>query len=389
MNRNSDFIPFALPCIGSEEKQAVIDVLDSGWLTTGKKAAELEQKFSEITGAEHALSVNSATSGLHLVLESFGIKQKDKVLTTPYTFASTAEVIRYMGADPVFADTNQDNYSISPEETGKALKENPGIKAVIPVHIGGFLCDMKSINETARTYMAAVIEDAAHAFPVFENGRCAGNMSDAGVYSFYATKTITTGEGGMIVTNSGKAAKRMKIMRLHGIDRDVWDRYNSSRAKWFYEIIEPGFKYNMTDIAAAMGVEQLKKAFDLLESRRKTAEKYNKAFSAYDFIGLPPFSENHAWHLYSLKINEKKLTISRDEFIDKLFEKGIGVSVHFIPLHIMPYYRDKYGLKPEDFPNALENYLKSVSLPIYPGLNDEQTERIINAVIETGKKYYR
>ena len=353
MNRNSDFIPFALPCIGSEEKQAVIDVLDSGWLTTGKKAAELEQKFSEITGAEHALSVNSATSGLHLDLESFGIKQKDKVLTTPYTLASTAEVIRYMGADPVFADTNQDNYSISPEETGKALKENPGIKAVIPVHIGGFLCDMKSINETARTYNAAVIEDAAHAFPVFENGRCAGNMSDAGVYSFYATKTITTGEGGMIVTNSGKAAKRMKIMRLHGIDRDVWDRYNSSRAKLFYEIIEPGFKYNMTDIAAAMGVEQLKKAFDLLESRRKTAEKYNKAFSAYDFIGLPPFSENHAWHLYSLKINEKKLTISRDEFIDKLFEKGIGVSVHFIPLHIMPYYRDKYGLKPEDFPNAL------------------------------------
>ena len=389
MNLNTDFIPFALPSIGEEEKNAVMDVLDSGWLTTGRKSAELEKRFSEITGAEYALSVNSATSGLHLVLESFGIKDGDQVLTTPYTFASTAEVIRYMGADPVFADTNQDNYSISPECIEKALKNNPGIKAVITVHIGGFLCDMERINKTAQKHNAAVIEDAAHAFPVFEKGKCAGNMSDAGVYSFYATKTITTGEGGMIVTNREKAAKRMKIMRLHGIDRDVWDRYNSSRAKWFYEITEPGFKYNMTDIAAAMGIEQLKKANYLLDKRKKTALKYNKAFSEYDFITLPPFSENHAWHLYSIKINENKLRISRDVFIDKLFEKGVGVSVHFIPLHIMPYYRDRYGLKPDDYPNALENFLKSISLPIYPDLDDLQTERIINAVIETGKEYYR
>ena len=214
-------------------------------------------------------------------------------------------------------------------------------------------------------------------------------MSDAGVYSFYATKTITTGEGGMVVTGSEKAAARMKIMRLHGIDRDVWDRYNSSRAKWFYEIREVGFKYNMTDIAAAIGIEQLKKAYDFLEIRKNIAEKYNKAFSEYDFITLPPYSENHAWHLYSIKINPEKLTISRDEYIDILFDKGIGVSVHFIPLHIMPYYRDKYGFKPEDYPNALAGYLKSISLPIYPDLKEKQIEKIINTVIETGKKYYR
>ena len=281
------------------------------------------------------------------------------------------------------------DYNISPESIDKIFNDYPEIKAVIPVHIGGYLCDMERIIKTARKYNAAVIEDAAHAFPVFQNGKCAGNMSDAGVFSFYATKTITTGEGGMVVTDNKKSADRMRTMRLHGIDRDVWDRYNSSKAKWFYEITEPGFKYNMTDIAAAIGIQQLKKVYDFLDIRKRIAEKYNKAFSEFDFLTLPPYSENHAWHLYSIRINQERLTISRDEFIEKLFEKGIGVSVHFIPLHIMPYYRDKYGLKPDDYPNALDNYLKTISLPIYPGLDEEQTDKVINAVIETGSKYYR
>lgn len=385
MNQNSDFIPFALPSIGQEEKKAVMDVLDSGWLTTGNKALEFEKRFAEITEAKHAITVNSATSGLHLVLESFGICRDSRVLTTPYTFASTAEVIRYMDAHPVFADINEDDYNISPEYAEKALKNNPGIRAVIPVHIGGYICDMDRIKKSAEKYSVKVIEDAAHAFPVKYKGSSAGNLSDAGVFSFYATKTITTGEGGMVVTNSDEAAKRMKTMRLHGIDRDVWDRYNSNKKKWFYEVVEPGFKYNMTDIAAAMGIEQLKKAFVFLEKRKKTAEMYNKAFSGYDFIKLPPFSENHAWHLYTIRINEDKLKITRDEFINKMFEKGIGVSVHFIPLHIMPYYKRKYGLKPDDFPNALKKYQQTVSLPIYPDLTEEQVNRVINAVIQTGK----
>ncbi len=387
MNLNSDFIPFALPSLGNEEKKAVADVLDSGWLTTGKKAAELEKMFREITKAGYALSVNSATSGLHLVLESLGIKRGDRVLTTPYTFASTAEVICYLGAEPVFSDINSSDYNINPDEIEKKLKEDPGIKAVIPVHIGGLPCSMSEINDIAGKYSVRVVEDAAHAFPVFENGSCIGNMSDAGVYSFYATKTITTGEGGMVVTDSKEAADRMKIMRLHGIDRDVWDRYNSKKAKWFYEIVEPGFKYNMTDISAAMGIEQLKKAFIFLEKRKIIADIYNRAFSEYDFITLPPCAENHAWHLYTIKINEEKLSITRDDFIEKLFEKGIGVSVHFIPLHIMPYYRRKYSLKPEDYPNALKSFSRSVSLPIYPDLDETGVDRIINAVIETGKKY--
>ena len=372
-----------------KKKKAVMEVLDSGWLTTGKRAAELEKQFREITGASYALSVNSATSGLHLALEAFGISRGSKVLTTPYTFASTAEVIRYMGAHPVFVDTNADDYNINPDEIDKKLSEDESIKALIPVHIGGLVCDMKKIMSSAAEYSVKVIEDAAHAFPVFNDGKCAGNMADAGVYSFYATKTITTGEGGMVVLNSETEAKRMRVMRLHGIDRDVWDRYNSSKSKWFYEVVEPGFKYNMTDIAAALGIEQLKKAFDFLEKRKKIAEKYNKAFSEYDFITPPPFSENHAWHLYTIKINEEKLTISRDEFIEKLFEKGIGVSVHFIPLHIMPYYKTKYSLKAEDFPNAYKNYSKSLSLPIYMDLNEAQTDRIIKSVIETGIKYLR
>ena len=389
MNQNSDFIPFALPSVGEEEKKAVMEVLDSGWLTTGKKSAELEKRFCEITGAEYALSVNSATSGLHLVLESFGITRGSKVLTTPYTFAATAEVIRYMGAHPVFADTNSNDYNINPDEIEKAFSSDPEIKAVIPVHVGGLLCDMERIKSISERYNAAVIEDAAHAFPVFKDGKCAGNMSDAGVYSFYATKTITTGEGGMVVTNSESAAKRMRIMRLHGIDRDVWDRYNSNKSKWYYEVVEPGFKYNMTDISAAMGIEQLKKSCDFLEKRKKIAEKYNNAFADLDFIKVPPYSGDHAWHLYTVKINEDKLSINRDQFIEKLFDKGIGVSVHFIPLHIMPYYKNKYSLLPGDFPNALENFSSSISLPIYPDLTEEQTEKIIESVTETGNKYSR
>ena len=392
MNRNSDFIPFALPSIGEEEKNAVLEVMESLWLTTGKKCIQFEKEFADFTGAKHAITVNSATSGLHLVLESLKLKKGDQILTTPYTFAATSEVIRYVDADPVFADIKSSDYNIDPEKIDRILSKNKNIKAIIPVHIGGLVCDMDRINEIAQQYGVPVIEDSAHAFPVKYKGNYAGNLSHAGVYSFYATKTITTGEGGMVVTNSDSTAQRIKLMRLHGIDRDVWDRYSSNKKKWYYEVVEAGFKYNMTDIAAAMGIEQLKKAERFLEKRKHIAETYNKAFSDYDFIKLPPspHGENdHAWHLYTIRINEEKLNIKRDEFIDHLFEKGIGVSVHFIPVHIMPYYRERYSLKPDDYPNALNSYSNSISLPVYPDLDNEQVGRIIEAVIETGKNSCR
>ena len=389
MNRNSDFIPFALPSIGSEEKNAVMEVLDSKWLTTGKKTLEFENDFADFIGTKHAIAVNSATAGLHLSLDALRLKENSFIITTPYTFTATAEVIRYIGCHPLFVDINSDDFNIDPEKIEAALKNTKNISGIIPVHIGGLVCKMDRIMQIACSFNLPVIEDCAHAFPVKYGDSYAGNIGNTGVYSFYATKTITTGEGGMVVTDSDSIAKRIKIMRLHGIDRDVWDRYSSKNNKWYYEVVEPGFKYNLTDMASAIGIQQLKKASLFLEIRKKISERYNTAFSSYDFIKTPPFSENHAWHLYTIQIDDTKLKINRDEFVSYLLDKGIGVSVHYIPVHIMPYYRNKYGLKAEDYPNTMKKYLNSISLPVYPDLNEEQINRIIKTVIEIGEKYYR
>ena len=389
MSLNTDFIPFAKPSLGTEEEEAVIRVLRSGWLTTGTETKNFESEFAAYTKTANALAVNSATSGLHLALEAFGIGPGDKIITSPYTFTSTAEVIRYLGADPVFADIDPATFNISPLETARLLEKDPSIKGIIPIHIGGHPCDMESLLELKARYKIILVEDAAHSFPVKTNGEFLGSIGDAGVFSFYATKTITTGEGGMIVTNNIKAAKRMSVMRQHGIDREVWDRYTSEKPSWQYSVVEAGFKYNMPDIAAAIGREQLKKAVMFLECRKKIANFYLRELGDLDFLNLPEQQDNHGWHLFMPRIILEKLSITRDEFINNLISQGIGTSVHYIPLHIMPYYQKKYAYTPQDFPETLKAYNSVFSLPIYPGLTDEQLERIVSGVINTGLRFRR
>jgi dTDP-4-amino-4,6-dideoxygalactose transaminase len=389
MSRNIDFIPFAKPSIGPEEEEAVIKVLRSGWLTTGTEAKNFEEEFAAYIKSPKALAVNSATSGLHLALEAFGIGPGDKVITSPYTFTATAEVIRYLGADPVFADIDPETFNISPKETNKLLSKDPSIKGIIPVHIGGYPCDMDTLIDIKKNFGTILIEDAAHSFPVKYKDKFLGNIGDAGVFSFYATKTITTGEGGMIVTNNEKAAKRMSVMRLHGIDREIWDRYTSRKPSWQYSIVDAGFKYNMSDISASIGREQLKKASYFLEKRKTIANFYLSRLGDLDFLKLPNLHKNHAWHLFMPRLVLEKLTITRDEFIEKLLLEGIGISVHYIPLHIMPYYMDKYGYKASDYPETMKAYNSVFSLPIYPDLTEEQLNRIVSAIIETGKNFRR
>ena len=405
-----DFIPFARPFIGREEEEAAIRVLRSGWLTTGKEALAFEKEFEAYLSVAglRALAVNSATSGLHLAMEACGVGSGDVVITSPYTFTSTAEVARYLGADVAFVDVSPDSYLIDPaalertvERLAAGLPAYPprddasrqereaggfgprGRPAVIaPVHVGGLPCDMDAILAVARRHGIRVVEDAAHAFPSrFDDGRYAGTLGDVGVFSFYATKTITTGEGGMIVTADDKLAARIAVMRSHGIDRSVWNRYTDRKASWRYAVVEAGYKYNLPDILAAVGRVQLSRADYLLSARRDIAQRYDEAFRADDRFLLPPTGPADARHLYPLRLTSGRLR--RDEFIEALQERGIGVSVHFIPLHTMPYYADRYGLRPDDFPAALASFEASISLPLWPGMSEVQVERVITAVRDT------
>lgn len=390
-----NFIPFAIPDIDKDDIKEVIKTLESGWLTTGPKSRTFENNFSKYIGVNYALAVNSATAGLHLALECIGLEPNDKVITTPYTFAATAEVIRYFNADPIFIDIEENDYNIDPKKiedfcskeciikNGTLCHKRTGtpIKAIIPVHIAGCPCNMDEIIKIANHYNLKVIEDAAHALSSFYNERRIGTISDLTIFSFYATKTITTAEGGMVVTDNQEYYKRMKIMRLHGIDRDVWDRYINKKSNWYYEIVEAGFKYNMTDIAASLGIQQLKKVKRFHEKRKWIASIYNKELNNIDQIRLPSYdAQGHSWHLYIIKLNSRRF--SRDDFIEKLYEKGIGVSVHFIPLHIHPYYKNKYNFAPEDFPVAYECYKKVISLPIYTKLTEQDIFRIVNTIKE-------
>lgn len=369
--------------IGSEEINEVTQVLTSGWLTSASRVSDFEKDFSCYVNMPHALAVNSCTAGLHLALEAVDVGPQDKVITTPYTFTATAEVIRYLGADPLFVDIDPRTFNIDPTKIETALKQHgKTIKAIIPVHFGGQSCDMDPILELARDYGIKIIEDAAHALPATYKGRMIGTIGDLTVYSFYATKTITTGEGGMVVTNNADYAKRVSIMRTHGIDRNVFDRYTSTKPAWYYEVVAPGFKYNLTDIAAAIGIHQLKKADAFQKRRQEIAKKYDQAFH-----GLPlrtPWVEHpddiHSWHLYVIQLELDRLSINRERFIELMFEAGIGTSVHFIPLHVQPYWRDRYGFKPEDFPVAFDVYQRVVSLPIYPKMTDADVDRVISAV---------
>jgi len=379
-------LAFALPDIGEEEINEVVDTLKSGWLTTGPKTQQFEKDFAEFAGTSHALAVNSATAGLHLALDAAEIREGDQVITTPYTFTASAEVIRYMGADPVFADIDSQTFNIDPnllEDKIKSLRsQNVPVKAIIPVHFAGQSCDMDSILTLAHQYDLKIIEDAAHALPCTCKNKMIGTIGDITVFSFYVTKPLATGEGGMITTDSDEIAKRIRIMRLHGINRDIWDRYRSKKPNWYYEVVAPGFKYNMPDLMAAIGIHQLKKAYRFQKQREEIARRYTEAFS--DLPVKTPYIANpddiHSWHLYVLQLDLEKLKITRDEFIEKMAEKGIGTSVHFIPLHIHPYWRDRYGFKPEDFPVALDCYHRSVSLPIYTRMTDEDVSSVIASV---------
>ncbi|NES23405.1 MAG: DegT/DnrJ/EryC1/StrS family aminotransferase [Symploca sp. SIO3E6] len=378
-----NFLPFALPDISDEEIQEVIDSLQSGWLTTGIKTKQFEQEFAQFLGRNvEAIAINSATSGLHLALEAVGVSSGDEVITTPYTFTATAEVIRYLGANPVFVDIDTRTFNIDTNKIEQAI--TPKTQAIIPVHFGGLSCDMNSILEIAKTHNLAVIEDAAHAIPTTYDGNLIGSLdSDATVYSFYATKPIATGEGGMLVTRNSDIAQRCRTMRLHGISRDAFDRYTSTKPSWYYEVVAPGFKYNMTDIAASLGIHQLKKVWKFQEKRAQIAQYYNSQLSTLPLL-LPPQAPNdnlHSWHLYVIRLDETA-NISRDEFIQQMTSQGIGCSVHYIPLHLHPYWRDTYGLKPEDYPQSLATHQKAVSLPIYTKMNQDDQERVVKSVKE-------
>jgi dTDP-4-amino-4,6-dideoxygalactose transaminase len=388
-------IPFHRPFIGIEEEEAVIRVLRSGWLTTGVEALAFEKEFAEFIMRSPApqsepyksklfcLAVNSATSGLHLALEAVGVGPGDAVFIPSYTFTATAEVIRYLGAEAVFVDIAPESYNMDPLKLKEAIndclsmRQNLRPKAVIPVHIGGLPCDMDAISGIAHHYNLAVVEDAAHAFPAHmpDATGWAGTCGDAGVFSFYASKTITTGEGGMVVTAREDLARRIQVMRSHGIDRPAWNRYTDTAASWYYEVVAPGFKYNLPDLLAAVGRVQLRRAMTLLEMRIAIAQRYDRAFENEPALIIPP--QGGARHLYTLRLKELS---RREHFIEYLRNQGIGTSVHFIPLHIMPYYRERYGLQPEDLPESYKRFKETVSLPIWPGMSEEQIGRVLEAV---------
>lgn len=381
INSMAAFLPFALPDIGEEEIAEVVHTLRSGWITTGPKTKQFEDDFALYLGdGVHAVAVNSATAGLHLALEAIGIKEGDEVITTTHTFTASAEIVRYFGADPIFVDIDPDTYCIDADAIEDAITSKT--RAIIPVHYGGLACDMNRIQDIAKRYNLAVVEDAAHAFPTLYGGKVVGTLeSVCAIFSFYATKTIATGEGGMLVTRDSRIAARARVMRLHGIDRDAFDRYTSDRPAWYYQVVAPGFKYNMTDLAAALGIHQLRKAAQFRQRRAEIAARYDKELRALP-LRLPPDGapgDEHAWHLYVVQVTHDS-PINRDELIRKLFEAGIGCSVHYIPLHQQPYWRERYHLTPEQFPNSQRLYEGCVSLPIYTKMSDADQTRVIEAL---------
>ena len=381
------FLPFALPEIGEEEIAEVVDTLRSGWVTTGPKAKRFEADFKAWLGDAgddieglHCIAVNSATAGLHLALEALGIGPGDEVITTTHTFTATAEVVRYLGADVKLVDIDPATLNIDPALIEAAITLRT--KAIIPVHYAGLAADMPAILAIARKHGLKVVEDAAHALPSTSGGGRIGTLDSAAtVFSFYANKTITTGEGGMLVTRDAALAQRAKIMRLHGMSRDAFDRFTATVPSWYYEIVAPGFKYNLTDIAAAMGIHQLKKAHAFAQRRAAIAARYNAAFADLPVVTAPtaPAGELHPWHLYVLRLLPAA-GIARDAFIERLFALGIGCSVHYIPLHLQPYWRDRYSLQAAHFPASQRAFEQMLSLPVYSRISDADADRVIAAV---------
>jgi len=376
------FLPFALPDIGEDEINEVVDSLRSGWVTTGPKARQFESDFSSFLGDDRleSISVNSATSGLHLALEALGVGPGDEVIVPTYTFTATAEIVRYLGATPVMVDVDSHTFNMTVDGFSAAITSKT--KVVIPVHFAGLACDMRPIIELAKIHEIKIVEDAAHALPAMYRGEMIGTLdTDFTVFSFYANKTMTTGEGGMVVSRSKDLSKRCRIMRLHGISRDAFDRYTSTKPAWFYEVVAPGYKYNMPDISAAMGIHQLKRLPGFLSKRRELAKIYNDELAGlpFELPSLAPEGDQHAWHLYPIKLKPES-GISRDLFIEKMAELGVGCSVHFIPLHLHPYWRDTYKLTKNMFPVAQRLFEQEVSLPLYTKMTNEDQQHVISVV---------
>lgn len=375
------FLPFALPDIGEEEIAEVVDALRSGWVTTGPKAKQFEQDFTAfLGGGVESIAVNSATAGLHLALEAIGIGPGDEVILPTYTFTATAEVVRYLGATPVMVDVLEDTFNIDPAAVLAAI--TPRTKAIMPVHFAGLSCDMDALLDIARKHGLRVVEDAAHALPTTWKGRKIGTLeSDVTVFSFYANKTMTTGEGGMVVTACPEIAKRCRTMRLHGISRDAFDRYVSKTPAWFYEVVAPGFKYNLSDPAAAIGIHQLRKLPAFQARREVMAQEFNKRLAGLPIV-LPSNAtegDMHARHLYPIRLLPEA-GISRDQFILRMSELGIGCSVHFIPLHLHPYWKESGSLSPGSFPVAQRLFEQEVTLPLYTRMTDDDLGRVVEAV---------
>lgn len=379
----AEFLPFASPNVGEAEIAEVVETLRGGWLTTGPRTRRFEEAFASHIGARYAVAVNSCTAALHLALEAVGVRAGDEVITSPMTFAATGEVIRYLGATPVLVDIDPETMNIDAGRIEDTLSRCARAKAIIPVHVAGLACEMDRIMSIAAAHDLRVVEDAAHTLPTKYKGRTIGTIGDVTCFSFYSTKSITTGEGGMATTDDDRLADRMRIMSLHGISHDAWNRYTEA-GSWYYEILAPGFKYNMSDLTAALGLVQLQRVGEFYHRRQAIAARYTEKLVALsDFIETPagPATDGvHAWHLYVIKLKLENLAIDRRAFAEELKRHNIGCSVHFIPLHLHPYYRETYGYKPDDFPNALRTYQRIISLPLYPKMTDADADSVVEAL---------
>lgn len=377
--RRSASVPFALPDIDEDDVAAVVAVMRSRWLTTGPKVREFEAEFARQLGVEHAIAVNSATAALHLALDAIGLREGDEVIVPTLTFTACGEVVRYFNATPVLVDVEPDTLCMDADAVKRAI--TPRTRAIMPVHMGGHAADMDAIMSIASEHGLTVLEDCAHTLPGKYRDRSVGTIGHLASFSFYATKTITTGEGGMLVTDDETYANRARSMSLHGMSRDAWKRYSGS-GTWRYDVIAPGFKYNMTDVAAALGLTQLFKAERMWRQRCAIAERYSRAFMALPELEVPASrpTTTHSWHLYVLRLNLEALSIGRDAFIEQLIARGIGCSVHFIPLHTFTLYRDRYGLCQNSFPVADREFQRMLSLPIYSSMSDDDVDDVIHAV---------
>ncbi len=375
------FLPFCRPSIGQEEIDEVVDTLTSDWLTTGPKTKRFEQAFADYVGARHAIAVNSCTAGLHLALVAAGIGDGDEVITASLTFCATANVIVHQRARPVLVDIDEESFTIDPDAVLAHVTSRT--KAIIPVDFGGHPCELARLKEIASSHNLLVIEDAAHATGACYRGQRVGSISAVTAFSFYATKNMTTAEGGMITTDDAALAERMRVLALHGISADAWKRY-SAEGSWYYEVLYPGYKYNMTDVQASLGLRQLAKLPSFLARRAEIVTEYTAALGGLPEIRVPSARSGvaHAWHLYPIRIRPERLTIGRNEFIRELTARGIGTSVHFIPVHLHPFYRDKYGFQRGDLPRTEAVFDTILSLPLFPSMRPGDVARVIRAVTD-------